>query len=60
MWYATKETEDGFKKDFDEFGDSYTEEVNADELNCILKNVQAKVSGCFSSRLSSSTHPGLF
>lgn len=42
MWCATPEVELGFKRDFDEFGDSYTQPVTVEGLRSILERVKPK------------------
>lgn len=43
MLYATDELEKQFDHDFDQYGDSYTEPVNEEELIRLLENIDSKV-----------------
>lgn len=38
MWFTTPTTQEQFQKDFDEFGDSFTEDTTIDQLKQILSD----------------------
>lgn len=39
MWYATPTVEQVFSRDYDAFGDSYTQPVTMESLKLVLENV---------------------
>jgi len=39
LWFATKETSQGFLQDFDQFGDSFREELEENSLRKLLSGI---------------------
>ena len=43
MWFAVPETKAGFEQSFDEYGDSYTEPIDKEQLKNLLDKITPRV-----------------